>query len=394
MTIKLLATALCAFTLVACDSDDGDTMQIGMAEPTPALSDATVEGATAAAAVSRLSYIMPDVNGGQRHENAIVMVPAGDMPEGGWPVIGWGHGTTGVADVCAPSASDNLAGTDVYLNGFLAAGYAIVAADYEGLGTEGGHPFLHLDSEGRSINYAVEAAVAAVDELSNRYAVVGHSQGGHAALGAGSLAAENPGVSLQGIVAIAPASQILAQGLGAEALLEDPEQNIATRVAAAVSDLGFSSLILHGVKEVFPTLDIDAVYGDNGGNLQQQAEQACFRQLVETLTVSIPPVLIQDGNVDSFIIADTLEIEQIASYFQAVEPGDRAMEAPVLVVQGTADQTVLPASTNALIAQLSAVSDTDIDPELISYEGATHSDVLAASFNDILAFLATRFAAQ
>ena len=48
----------------------------------------------------------------------------------------------------------------------------------------------------------------------------------------------------------------------------------------------------------------------------------------------------------------------------------------------------------ALIEQLSAVSDTDIDPVLETYEGAGHTDVLQASFNDAIAFLAARFSAE
>ena len=32
-----------------------------------------------------------------------VSVPKGKPPKGGWPVITWAHGTTGVADICAPS---------------------------------------------------------------------------------------------------------------------------------------------------------------------------------------------------------------------------------------------------------------------------------------------------
>ena len=32
-----------------------------------------------------------------------IYFPNGTAPAGGWPVIAWAHGTTGTADVCAPS---------------------------------------------------------------------------------------------------------------------------------------------------------------------------------------------------------------------------------------------------------------------------------------------------
>ena len=40
---------------------------------------------------------------------AALFLPAGDAPEGGWPVIAWAHGTTGLGDDCAPSAQPRSA---------------------------------------------------------------------------------------------------------------------------------------------------------------------------------------------------------------------------------------------------------------------------------------------
>lgn len=67
--------------------------------------------------------------------SAVVLVPDGTPPEGGWPVVAWAHGTSGIARQCAPSAMK-----DVYYGGILfdmvKAGFAVVATDYHGLGTE------------------------------------------------------------------------------------------------------------------------------------------------------------------------------------------------------------------------------------------------------------------
>ena len=79
-----------------------------------------------------------------------VSVPKGRAPKGGWPVISWGHGTTGIADACAPSrdsASNPAHGLIDYayplLQRWLKAGYAVVRTDYQGLGTPGAHPYRH-----------------------------------------------------------------------------------------------------------------------------------------------------------------------------------------------------------------------------------------------------------
>src|SRR4051794_12314657 len=56
-----------------------------------------------------------------------ISLPKGKAPKGGWPIITWAHGTTGMADKCAPSR----AGTDPLVsyayplfNRWLKAGYA------------------------------------------------------------------------------------------------------------------------------------------------------------------------------------------------------------------------------------------------------------------------------
>src|SRR5512132_723555 len=118
-----------------------------------------------------------------------VSVPKGKPPKGGWPVITWAHGTTGVADICAPSRDglDPSANTgETYINGdlnaWLKAGYAVIRTDYEGLGTPGKHPYLIGTSEGRSVLDIVAAARQLDPNISKRYLISGHSQGGHAAL--------------------------------------------------------------------------------------------------------------------------------------------------------------------------------------------------------------------
>lgn len=402
-TVKLdnsmkLNTRLCTITLLAgaLTACNGDNTVVGTpADSTaPTTTAATITETADAGSATLLNFSMPDVNGGTRRENAVVLLPVGDAPEGGWPIIGWGHGTTGVADVCAPSASDNLSGYATYLNSWLASGYAIVAPDYEGLGTEGGHPYLHLDSEGRSINYAVAAAVEAMPSLSTQYAVLGHSQGGHAVLGAASLADENPSVTMVGAVAMAPVSQVISQGAVLTAIIDNANASIEQRVAAAVGNLGFSALLLHGIETLFPAFDLDAAYATNGTTLQTLTETACLPQINAELQTSVPSVLIDDGNVDSFIVADIEQSADLLSYFESVEPGTRAMGTPLLLAQGTTDTTVFANSTNALLSQLSAVSDTDTDPSLITYDGVDHVGILAASFNDAAAFITMQFANQ
>jgi len=88
-----------------------------------------------------------------------VYLPKGAAPAGGWPIVAWAHGTTGVADVCAPSWHDRSADRWRYLNAWLGQGFAVVATDYRGLGTPGVHPYLDYDPAGRDVLDSIRAAL-------------------------------------------------------------------------------------------------------------------------------------------------------------------------------------------------------------------------------------------
>lgn len=138
-----------------------------------------------------MTYKMLGVNGQETQATALLFEPNQPKPAGGWPIVVWAHGTTGVADICAPSRQ-GLKGNEYFIARLLAEGYAVVAPDYEGLGEPSGqelHPFLNLKSQAYSIT---DAVVAAHQHFNNstetRWTVVGHSQGGQAALGAAQYA--------------------------------------------------------------------------------------------------------------------------------------------------------------------------------------------------------------
>ncbi|HZU62362.1 MAG TPA: lipase family protein, partial [Novosphingobium sp.] len=158
-----------------------------------------------AAQAWRILYTATDFRDARRlvTVSGLVYVPAGRAPRGGWPVIAWAHGTTGIADVCAPSFTGPSTRDKAYLGAWLARGYAVIASDYAGLGTPGVHPYLQYRSEGLSILDGVSAATRALPQLSaRRIAVVGQSQGSQAALSAAELApAHAPHLGIRAVVA-------------------------------------------------------------------------------------------------------------------------------------------------------------------------------------------------
>src|SRR5688572_10886009 len=91
----------------------------------------------------RIRYGSTDVEGDGSTVGGLLAVPAGAPPPGGWPIVAYAHGTTGNADDCAPSDDPTLAGVGSAVAALAAAGFVVVATDYEGIGTDGPHPYLN-----------------------------------------------------------------------------------------------------------------------------------------------------------------------------------------------------------------------------------------------------------
>lgn len=180
----------------------------GVVRERPAATDKAVAGASKEQLVM---YRTTGPDGKPVAATGTVTFPAGPAPEGGWPVVAWDHGTTGIGAKCAPSRSGpgpGDQGAGEMLADFVRRGYAVVQPDYVGMGVNGvKHPYL----DGKSAAYAtldlVRAARSLDPGIGKTLFVAGHSQGGHAALWSAHYATEYaPELELKGVVAIAPAN--------------------------------------------------------------------------------------------------------------------------------------------------------------------------------------------
>ncbi|WP_437746867.1 lipase family protein [Sorangium sp. So ce1504] len=178
----------------------------------------TGPAALAKARVNQLVlYRSRDVHGKAIAVSGIIALPHKAPPEGGYPIVSWAHGTVGCADTCAPSRDTITSPAHPFnehphglLTAFLDRGWAVVMTDYEGLGTGGLHPYLLGESEAHGILDIARAARRLYPaELSKKLAIVGHSQGGQAALFGGYHAPIwTPELDLRGVAAMAPASGV------------------------------------------------------------------------------------------------------------------------------------------------------------------------------------------
>jgi pimeloyl-ACP methyl ester carboxylesterase len=268
-----------------------------------------------------------------------VSIPKGKAPKGGWPVITWGHGTTGIADACAPSrdSASNPAHTTInyaypLLQRWLKAGYAVVRTDYEGLGTPGDHPYLIGRSEGYSMLDMVRAARKLDKRLGKKVIISGHSQGGQSALWAASLAPKwTPELKVRGTVALAPVSH-LAEQLPLLAAFTEP---------GGVS--GLAAMILRGVDVAAPQLGVPALLGERAAALYPLTLARCLGPLgaADAYGGVAPADLLRPG-------ADLAPVA--AALTQRADPDELKIRTPVRIQQGVDDTTVFKTFTDQLVS--------------------------------------------
>jgi pimeloyl-ACP methyl ester carboxylesterase len=312
-------------------------------------------------------YASEDRDGEPNVVSGQVLVPEGEAPDGGWPVVSWAHGTTGVADVCAPSLTDNLF-YDEYAQeaaSLLDAGYAVAATDYEGLGTPEMHGYLDGISEGNAVVDVVRAARNVVPELSTTWFAEGHSQGGQAVLFATRAAARAPELDLRGTVAIAPAS-------GLEAALP---AIVAGQVPA---DLVYGTYVLAGLTTVHPEIELTEELGPAGiEHLDVLVEDGCLLDALPKLDVD------EVDQIFAFDMAGGAELSKLVAEYG--NPETEPVVGPVLVQQGADDHDIPAGLTQQMVRRFAEVGSP---VEYREYPGRNHDTVLGPSICDRLTWLA------
>lgn len=253
------------------------------------------------------------------------------------------------------------------LENWLAAGYAVLRSDYQGLGTPGPHPYLIGKSEGRGVLDIVRAARQLDRSLGDRFLIAGHSQGGQAALFAARDAAKWIGeLELRGTATYAPASHLLEQQ-GAIAGLTAPSSLSALAVT-----------ILFGATTANPRVTAERVLKPKPLALYPQLEQRCLPQLATGNRYGgiAPADLEQPGQPDS-------------AFSRVLAKMNPAIETtpPILLLQGAADTTVFPFLTDELDGELRAAGD---DVSYKVYPGVNHAEILGAAEVDALAWMQGR----
>lgn len=317
----------------------------------------------------RITYLSTDgVTGkGLVPVTAEVIVPAGEAPAGGWPIVAWAHGTVGNDDSCAPSLNPYSARNTHYLSEWMKRGFAIVATDYQGLGTPGVHPYLNTRAEAYSVLDSVRAALKSVPGLQNKIMIVGQSQGGGAAFASAAFApAYAPDLNIRGTVAtgIPYLTPEILSGMLAEA---GKAQGYSPLVA-------YTLLIGSSYAGLNPHFRPEEAFTPKAMPAFKAAETSCLTGLSDL------------AEKDGLTLANALQ----PTYAKAMSPAMKGMMYPTLklaqplfVGTGTADEDV-PTQLQAGLVKAACAAGTVVQAHL--YKGLDHSQTVNASLPDSAAF--------
>ena len=328
----------------------------------PATDFALPPGVTA----TRILYHTRTANNADTLTSGVVLVPYGPPPKDGWPLLAWSHGTSGVATNCAPSLMKSLFYNWEGLYEYVTLGYAVVATDYAGLGTAGRHAYLDMLSNATDVVNSVPAAHAAVPGLSQRWLVIGHSQGGLSSLGVAQIEGRIKDPNFLGTVALAGASD-----------LQDALDNVL-KVRLPVLN-GLVAFWIYGVKTVYPELQPKDVLTDKAlAIFTTSVEDGC--SAASGAFAALP--------TNEMLLTDWSRNEYIKKFLERNQPGSQPTYGPLLLVGGGDDVLFTESAGQKIVQRICAAGG---HAQRKVYPGLGH---IYGSLKDQMGWIAARFAGK
>ncbi len=317
-----------------------------------------------AATTFRILYRSESLKGQPIVVTGLVLVPTAPAPAGGRPVLTLAHGTTGVADDCAPSRRpkrSEVAAMDLPVE----RGWLVVGTDYEGLGTPGRHPYLVGESEGRSVLDAALAARALPGaDAGPRVGIAGYSQGGHGSAWAHQIAPTwTPELEVVGTFAGAPATEI----------------DLIMKAAAITPINGFAMMIVAGYAEAYPEADPDLVLTAKGKATLGAVDTGCTADVFKAAA----------GNPADYFKPEGLATAPWSTLAAANNAGQSATKDPVLIIHSDQDTTVPVGLSAVLHDRMCSVGQVVERRVLVG--GGNHIQAAVPAYTEGLMWLADRF---
>ena len=316
----------------------------------------------------RIMYSSTGINGEPIVVTGMVFAPTSPAPAGGRPVVSWSHPTTGIEDPCAPSRSPKPYDDVQGLSEFLNLGWVVVATDYQGLGTDGMHPYLVGSSEAQATIDIVRAARNMSETASSsQYFVFGHSQGGQAVLFAGQIASSYaPDLTLVGVAAAAPAGLLVP-------LFQADKNTAAGAVLGSYAVVSWSDIFGYDESTVIKS------------QLSKRVHAVSEKCVVGGSRLSDIEIGINDLILKGRMWSnDPATTAPWASQFATNTAGQVPITVPLLITQGTADKIITPSTTAELTAMYVSMGNTNATEQVM--DGVDHMKAGKASVPYVVPF--------
>jgi predicted esterase len=246
---------------------------------------------------------------------------------------------------------------------YVGLGFAVVASDYAGLGTNFPHAALDMRSNALDVLYAIPAAHAALSQLARPWLVAGYAQGGLVAVGVAEAAAHTGDLNFLGAIAISGVA--------------DPAQ-IFSRTSQNSS---YPTLLFlaKGLNVVFPEFRPTDILTAHALPLYEYLNRAC--------QVSSGPALTANQTVQP----GWQKNRYVKEFFARNSPGQQPASAPLLVISGDVDPDVPSSLTAAAVSQLCSQKDRVV---FVSYPTFTASALIDNSVSEQVSWIRARFAGR
>ncbi len=386
ITLKHMSLAACAF-LAGCSAYSDGSEPAGTSAITEAAAP-TVPGVLLSQTAIGAEALIPNAASGQTFTytstdgidgttpntvSGAIYLPQGTAPAGGWPLIAWSHGTVGVADRCAPSVAGRSERDLTYLSNWLAKGYAIVASDYQGLGSAGIHPYLATRPMAYNTLDAIRAVQASGFPVTEAVVVTGQSQGAAAAIAtAGHAPSYAPELDLRAITATGvPFFPPAIQRLVLSAAPDTPSPNVA-----------FTLYLQILAEQLDPSFSFeDSVSPDVWATASKAYDQCIFELIPTVMEAGLTP---RQLNTPESLARQPL-------VFEALAYPTLALPVPAFVGSGEVD-TVTPLPMQQAFVSGACAAGSTIEARV--YPGGGHDEGLLNSIPDVEAFVAKAFAGE
>jgi hypothetical protein len=316
------------------------------------------------ATAKRVVYITSDLNGNVINASGLIITP--NVRPSHPNVVAWAHALTGMADQCAPSNNATYFFPEAVdaVKSYLQQGWVVTAPDYAGLGVGGNYQTFVGNTAARSIIDSVRAARNLDTNLTNQWVAVGHSGGGSAPLFAGEIASSyGTELNLKGVVGLAPLSNV---DFVAPAIVGTPFQ-------------GELIDALYGLSYADSTVDVGTILAPSAKNLSSIIHAGCVFDTINAYAGLTPSQLLVNGQLSDTILGKLAQFDN---------PGFAPSSAPILLLQGTADQEIPATLTEFLQQEVCAQGSTSYLQEL---DGVGHDDLPTVTTGLVAQYISDRF---